>query len=516
MAGRLAFDFRFDKPQGARARRPNDESPMRLLVIGDFSGRAGRASAGGEPLSARKPVRVDIDNFDTVFARFAPGLELPAGADGSPTLLQFKDLDDLHPDQLFEAAPLFASLRDLRERLSDSRTFADAAAELRARPGAAAPAPAHAAATPAAAEDDASTMARLLGGSMTPGKPAPVASPGNAAARGIQSFMAGLISEHVLPDAPPDQKLYIASVDEGITAQMRGLLHAPAFQALEGLWRGVRWMVSELELGEELQLRLLDVSRDELAADLTQAGDDLSKSALFRLLVDQSPGVPGAGRSSLVAGAYSFGADEADVDLLGRLGAIALMAGSPFLGGAKSDVLGLDSLILQNDARDWPEPNPAALANWTALRRSQMAPWVGLAMPRVLLRAPYGKKTDPCEAFPFEEVDGAKRHNAFLWGPPALACALLIGRGFTVNGWDTEPGDELDLGGLPAFAYTDDGEQHLLPVAGAYFSEYTATAVLSRGVIPIVSLRNQNTARVLRFQSIAEPAQALAGPWASD
>lgn len=513
MAGRLAFDFRFDKPQGARARRPNDESPMRLLVIGDFSGRSGRANAAGEPLLTRKPLRIDIDNFDEVFAKVAPALELPAGPDGNPTLLQFRDLDDLHPDQLFEAAPLFASLRDLRERLSDTSTFSAAAAELRARPGGAAataPADAAAAATPAPAEDDASTMARLLGGSLPP-----VASPGQAASRGVQSFIANIIAPHVLPDAPPDQKLYVASVDEGITTQMRGLLHAPAFQALESLWRGVRWMVAELELGEELQLRILDVSRDELAADLAQAGDDLSRSALYRLLVDQSPGVPGAGRSSLVAGAYSFGADEADIDLLGRLGAIALMAGSPFLGGAKSDVLGLDSLILQPDARDWPEPNPAALVNWTALRRSAMAPYIGLAMPRVLLRTPYGKKTDPCEAFPFEEVDGAKRHNAFLWGPPALACALLIGRGFTMNGWDTEPGDERDLGDLPAFSYTDDGEKHLLPVTGAYLSEYTATAVLQRGVIPLVSLRNQNAARVLRFQSIAEPAQELAGPWSA-
>jgi len=40
-------------------------------------------------------------------------------------------------------------------------------------------------------------------------------------------------------------------------------------------------------------------------------------------------------------------------------------------------------------------------------------------------------------------------------------------------------------------------------------------ALLERGLIPLLSSKNRNAIRVMRVQSIADPAQPLSGPWAA-
>jgi type VI secretion system ImpB/VipA family protein len=55
------------------------EPPFRIVVMGDFSGRA--RPAGQPPLSQRKALRVDRDNLEEVLARLAPAVQAPLGPD---------------------------------------------------------------------------------------------------------------------------------------------------------------------------------------------------------------------------------------------------------------------------------------------------------------------------------------------------------------------------------------------------------------------------------------------------
>lgn len=154
------------------------------------------------------------------------------------------------------------------------------------------------------------------------------------------------------------------------------------------------------------------------------------------------------------------------------------------------------------------------LASWNALRGSEAAPWIGLGAPRMLLRLPYGQKTDPIQSFNFEELDpGVPVHEELLWGHASLAATLLIGRAFTSRGWEMEPGDEREIGDLPAYTFTKDGERDLQACAEHYLGEASANKMLAAGLIPLLSHRQRNAVTVSRFQSVAEPPQALAGPW---
>ena len=198
--------------------------------------------------------------------------------------------------------------------------------------------------------------------------------------------------------------------------------------------------------------------------------------------------------------------------MLVSLGAIAAQAGGPFLAGAKPSILGCEELIDETATADW-SPDEEDEARWSVLRNSPVAPSVGLALPRFLLRLPYGAETDEIDSFAFEELSAARSHHDYLWGNPALACAWLIAQAYLARGWGMEPGDLTAIEDLPAHSLSDGSEWKMKPCAEAYLSDSVAEAILARGIMPLLSRRDRGAVQLLRFQSVAEPAEGLRGPW---
>ncbi len=136
-----------------------------------------------------------------------------------------------------------------------------------------------------------------------------------------------------------------------------------------------------------------------------------------------------------------------------------------------------------------------------------------MTAPRFLVRMPYGAESDPCETFQFEEIVGEPKADEFLWGPGAFFAACMVAGNFTAQGWEMQlRGGDMDR--LPLYPYQSDGENKLQPPAEALLTERGIEKMLDAGVMPLVALKNTDTVRLLRFQSIASPAQALAGSWA--
>jgi type VI secretion system ImpB/VipA family protein len=76
--------------------KPASEAPFRILLLGDFSGRANR---GAPAPPSRKPVMIDRDNFDQVMAHMGAELHLGRGQQGPRMALRFQELEDFHPDR---------------------------------------------------------------------------------------------------------------------------------------------------------------------------------------------------------------------------------------------------------------------------------------------------------------------------------------------------------------------------------------------------------------------------------
>ena len=216
----------------------------------------------------------------------------------------------------------------------------------------------------------------------------------------------------------------------------------------------------------------------------------------------------------MLIGNYHFEKCHEDIDFLGRMAKIAKASGAPFIAAASDKMVCRTSLAKTPDPDDWGQSaNPEAAQAWQALRELPEAAYLGLVLPRFLLRLPYGADTEPVEAFDFEEMPSPLDHETCLWGNAAFACALLLGQAFSLNGWQLRPGDQLDVNNLPLYLYKDNAESKLLPCAETLLTQRAAETILDTGLMPLLSFLNQDTVRLARFQAIAAPLCRLAGRW---
>ena len=475
------------------------DTPFHIALLGDFRG------AGREPgeMGAPRPVRVDRDDLDDVLARFAPALRIATGPGDAPGItVTFRELDDFHPDRLLERVPAFAALWQLRKRLADPRTFAEAARALRGTDvGAAPPASATEPAPPAARPVPGNLLEQILADVPGPALERLPAAPEDE----LATLVRRIVAPHLVRDQDPQQAALVAQVDALLVDGLRALLHHPEFQALEALWRGVDFLTRRLETDGTLRVYLVDVPRAMLDRELA-TDEGTERSSLWRLAVNGIDGAPWA----VLAGAYTFGAGEDDAALLARIARIARAAGTVFIAAADARLAGCASLAATPDPDDWTlPPDP----RFEAFRATADAAHVGLALPRFLLRLPYGEEGESCEAFDFEEFAGPPAHEHYLWGNPAIACALLLGQAFTQAGWALRPGLPATIDKLPLYVADREGEAELQPCAEIVMTERAAARIMERGLMPLASIRGTDAVQLVRFQSVASPLAALAGRW---
>ena len=274
----------------------------------------------------------------------------------------------------------------------------------------------------------------------------------------------------------------IAELDERIFAQLNEILHDKKFQELEASWRGLKYLVSKAETGERLKLRVMNISKGELLKDLEKA-IEFDQSALFKKVYEEEYGTLGGKPYSMLMGDYSFSRHPKDIEQLNLISQVAAAAHAPFIAAADPNLFDLQSF------KDLPVPRDLAkvfesteLAPWRAFRESEDSRYVALTLPRVMMRLPYGAKTQPVEGLDFEEnvyiadpeydrqaqeladrgepVEGLGRradHDRYLWGNPAYVLSERIANAFSLHGWTAairgvEGGGKIE--GLPWHTFT--------------------------------------------------------------
>ena len=159
-------------------------------------------------------------------------------------------------------------------------------------------------------------------------------------------------------------------------------------------------------------------------------------------------------------------------------------------------------------------PLPAEVGEaWDALRALPETACLGLALPRFLLRQPYGRDSDPIEAFPFEELPPDLAHESYLWGNPALLCAQALAEAFRADGWAMQAGGHAEIADLPVHRFHQDGETRVKPCAEAWLSDRASDAIAERGLIAVQSVKGRDAVRVPNVQSVRDPPTALVGRW---
>jgi type VI secretion system ImpB/VipA family protein len=486
----MRYDVSFG--QIGKANRAVPGAAFWLALLGDFSGRA---SSGvletGANLAARKPLKVDVDNLDTLPERLKVTVSVPLTEDGAVVSVPIKSIDDFHPDQLVENLPVLRDLLQLRRDLQSRGGFERAAKQVLSWSGETAlPRPSRRSRGSAITTDrKISDFARLTGRA-----PTIEAAP--------DALIRRLVGPFIVPARDSRQDALVARVDAALSDAMRRVLHHPDFQTAEAVWRSLEFLVRRVETGTRLQIAIYDISAEELAADLA-AGDRLDETGLYSLLVEQPAMDGNQGPLSVLAGLYQFEVTPPHADLLGRIAQVAAAAGAPFVAGTGPD-------ILKTPAKDW---HPLITQAWEALRALPAAAYLGLAAPRFLLRMPYGRKTEPIDSFDFEEFTRQAGLSGMLWGHAAVLAAYLLAETWLRDSKSMKIGSIATIGDLPVYVYHDtDGDQIALPCTERLFSERQAVQVANIGINPVLSLRGRPEVRMGGFASLA--GGTLAGRWA--
>jgi type VI secretion system protein ImpC len=305
----------------------------------------------------------------------------------------------------------------------------------------------------------------------------------------------------------------IAEIDRKLGEQINAILHHPDFQKLESAWRGLHYLVSNSETDDMLKIRVLNVSKKDLHKTLKRyKGAAWDQSPLFKKLYEEEYGTLGGEPFGCLLGDYYFDHGPQDVELLGELAKIAAAGHAPFLAAASPTVFQMESWQELSNPRDLTKIfQIPEYAGWRSLRDSDDARYVGLTMPRFLARPPYGAKTNPVEAFDFEEDASGPDAKKYTWANSAYAMAVNINRSFKTYGWCSrirgiESGG--DVQGLPTHTFpTDDGGVDVRCPTEIAISDRREAELAKSGFMPLVYKKNTDFAAFIGAQSLQKPAQ---------
>ena len=305
----------------------------------------------------------------------------------------------------------------------------------------------------------------------------------------------------------------IAALDKKLTEQINLIMHTEQFQSLEGAWRGLHHLVNNTETDETLKIRVMNISKNDLGKTLKKfKGTAWDQSPIFKKMYEEEFGQFGGEPFGTIVADYYFDNSAPDVELLTSMAKVAAAAHAPFIAAAAPSVMLMESWGELANPRDltkiFQTPEHAA---WRSFRESEDSRYVGLAMPRFLARQPYGAKTDPVEAFDFEEDTSAAGSKNYTWANAAYAMAVNINRSFKEYGWCSrirgiESGGAVE--GLPVHSFpTDDGGVAMQCPTEIAISDRREAELAANGFMPLVHKKNTDFAAFIGAQSLHKPAE---------
>jgi type VI secretion system protein ImpC len=327
----------------------------------------------------------------------------------------------------------------------------------------------------------------------------------------IKEFVAQVLQGHVTVtrDTETSIQTRIAQIDQLISKQLNKILHHPSFQKLEGTWRGIKYLMDQSETGVMLKVKIFNASKRDLLKDLQRA-PEFDQSSLFKKVYEEEFGVFGGAPFAAMIGDYEFGRGPEDMDLLRRVAQVAASAHAPFLSAAAPDLLNLTDFTQLGLPRDIAKIfDTTEYAKWKSFRQSEDSRYVGLTLPRVLSRLPYGKETNQVEGFDFEEdVDGSD-HSKYLWSNAAYSLGARLTDAFAKYGWcaairGVEGGGLVE--DLPTHNFmTDEGDVALKCPTEVQITDRREKELADQGLVPLVHCKGTDYAAFFSVQSVNRP-----------
>ncbi len=297
----------------------------------------------------------------------------------------------------------------------------------------------------------------------------------------------------------------IAEIDRLVSAQMNAIMHHEDFQKLEASWRGLHHLIKNSLTGTQLKIKVMSVTKGDLLKDFERALE-FDQSSLFKKVYEEEYGTFGGAPFGALIGDFEFGNHPQDMALLESISQVAAAAHAPFLSAASAGMFGWDTFSEMSEVRDVAKIfDRTEYMKWRSFRESEDSRYVGLTLPHVLMREPYGAATKPTETFRFEEDVDGKDHKKYLWGNAANALGTRLTEAFSMYGWcvairGVEGGGLVQ--GLPTHTFeTDEGEIAMKCPTEVAVTDRREKEFADNGFIPLVHCKGTDYAAFFGAQS---------------
>jgi len=230
--------------------------------------------------------------------------------------------------------------------------------------------------------------------------------------------------------------IIIAEIEQKIIQQVNSILHHPAFQALEASWRSLFLLIQGTQFRENIKIELLNLCQSDLLEDLEDA-PEIIKSGLYKLVYGAEYGQYGGEPYGVMIADYQLTPKGPDIKLLQNISNIAAMSHTPFIAAAHNEFFDIERMtelpgvVDLHDIYESPK-----YQKWKKFRAMENARYVGLVLPRFLLRRSYHSDNEKLMTLgmDFQEVV-CDEHEHSLWGNPAFLFAARLLDSFAKYRW---------------------------------------------------------------------------------
>jgi len=299
----------------------------------------------------------------------------------------------------------------------------------------------------------------------------------------------------------------IAALDSMISKQLSEVMHDENLQKIEGSWRGLHHLIFESETSTQLKIRMMSISKRDLAKDLDKAVD-FDQSQLYKKIYEAEYGIAGGMPMGALIGDYAFSNDPDDVDMLRNISSVSAASFCPFISSAAPELFGFDDWSNLAKPRDLAKIfDSPEYAKWKSFRESDDSRFVVLTMPRVLARLPYGEAFKKAETFNYEEFQGEDK--SYCWMNAAYMYGSTLTKAFAEHGWCTairgaENGGKVE--NLPLYTYpSDDGEIDYQCPTEIGITDRREAELSQLGFLPLCHYKNTDYAVFFGAQSVQKP-----------
>lgn len=298
----------------------------------------------------------------------------------------------------------------------------------------------------------------------------------------------------------------IARIDQVMSRQVDEILHNEQFNKLESAWKSLKFVVDRTNFRENIKINILNVSKTDLLEDFIDS-PEIPKSGLYKLVYTSEYGQFGGEPFGAMIANYDFDHSAPDLKLLQNVAAVATMAHAPFISAASPKFFGVDNIEKLPNLKDIKSIFEGPLhAKWRSFRQSEDARYIGLTLPRFLLRQPYHIEDNPCKRFSYNEE--VQNHGDYLWGNSAFAMATRIADSFAKYRWSPNiigPASGGAVEDLPLHHFESMGEIETKIPTEVLVSDRREFELAEEGFIPLAFRKGSDNAAFFSANSTQMP-----------